>query len=89
VTLASGIDGDDEALPIGADARVLGATLTAGETAEYRLGENRQAYLVVARGTVEVNGMRLFERDGAAIEREHALRVVAVNDAEMLLVDAR
>jgi quercetin 2,3-dioxygenase len=89
VTLASGIDGDDEALPIGADARVLGATLTSGEAAEYRLGENRRAYLVVARGTVEVNGMRLFERDGAAIEGEQALRVVAIDDAEVLLVDAR
>jgi len=29
--------GDGDALPICADARVLGATLNAGETAEYRL----------------------------------------------------
>ena len=89
VSLASGRDQDDGALPIGADARVLGATLKAGETAEYRLDESRRAYLVVARGTVEVNGVQLRERDGAAIEREHALRVVSMDDAEVVLVDVR
>ena len=59
---------DGDALPIRADARVLGATLKAGETAEYLLGGGRRAYLVSARGAVEVNGVRLAERDGAAIE---------------------
>jgi redox-sensitive bicupin YhaK (pirin superfamily) len=36
VVLASGRDGDGDALPIRADARVLGATLQAGETANTR-----------------------------------------------------
>ena len=35
VTIASGIEGDNDALPIRADARVLAATLKAGESAEY------------------------------------------------------
>jgi quercetin 2,3-dioxygenase len=43
VTLASGTASDDDALPIRADARVVGATLTAGQTAEYRLGAARKA----------------------------------------------
>ena len=89
VALASGSDEDDGALPIGADARVLGATLKAGEAAEYRLPGTRHAYLVVARGTVEINGVRLFERDGAAIKDESSLRVVAIEDAEVVLVDGR
>src|SRR6187551_2742624 len=38
VTLASGIDSDKDALPIRADARVLGATVKKGETIEYELG---------------------------------------------------
>ena len=38
VTLASGIDGDGDALPIRADARVIGATLKAGETATHAIG---------------------------------------------------
>ena len=87
VTLASGIDGEADALPIRADARVLGATLKAGETAEYRLAEGRHAYLVSALGSVEVNGVRLAESDGAAIENERLLRVAAIDDAEIVLVD--
>ncbi len=39
VTLASGFANDDDALPIRADARVVGATLKAGETAEYHAGK--------------------------------------------------
>jgi redox-sensitive bicupin YhaK (pirin superfamily) len=87
VTLASGVDGDAEALPIRADARVLGATLKAGETAEYRLAEGRRAYLVSARGVVEANGVSLAARDGAAIQDERAVSVTAIEDAEIVLVD--
>src|SRR6266446_9263952 len=57
VALASGDAGDGEALPIRTDARVLGATLKAGQTAEYTLGEERHGYLVPAKGSVEVNGV--------------------------------
>jgi redox-sensitive bicupin YhaK (pirin superfamily) len=88
VTLASGIEGDNDALPIRTDARVLGATLKAGETAEYDLGENRYGYLVPSTGSVEVNGVRLDARDGAAIRDEPKLRVTALEDAELVLVDA-
>ena len=49
VTLATGFAEDDDALPIGADARVLGATLKAGDVAEYALGAKRHAYLVPAK----------------------------------------
>jgi quercetin 2,3-dioxygenase len=88
VTLASGVDGDDDALPIRADARVLGATLKAGETTDYTLGEGRRAYLVPAAGAIEVNGVRLDARDGAAIADEPILKVKALDDAEIVLVDA-
>lgn len=87
VTLASGFDDDPDALPIRANARVLGATLKGGEIAEYRLGANRRAYLVPAKGAVEVNGVRLEPRDGAAIEDERVLTVTALDDAEIVLVD--
>jgi redox-sensitive bicupin YhaK (pirin superfamily) len=87
VTLASGIDGDHEALPIRTDARVLGATLRAGESAEYTLAPGRRAYLVADLGAVEVNGVRLGPRDGAAIAEEPTLRVTAIEDAEIILAD--
>jgi redox-sensitive bicupin YhaK (pirin superfamily) len=88
VTLASGFAEDADALPIRTDARVAGATLKAGETADYPLGEGRHAYLVPAVGAIEVNGVRLDARDGAAVRDEPVLHVKALDDAEVVLVDA-
>jgi redox-sensitive bicupin YhaK (pirin superfamily) len=88
VTLASGLPGDEDALPIRTAGRVAGATLRAGETTEYVLGAGRHAYLVPAVGAIEVNGVRLDARDGAAIRDEAVLTIRALEDAEVVLVDA-
>jgi hypothetical protein len=88
VALASGLEGDADALPIRANARVLGATLSAGQTAEYTLDPTRHAYLVPARGRVEVNDVTLDARDGAAITGETKLSIKALEEAELVLVDA-
>jgi redox-sensitive bicupin YhaK (pirin superfamily) len=88
VTLASGMADDSDALPIRTDGRVAGATLRAGETAEYTLGAGRHAYLVPASGSVEVNGVRASAGDGVAVRDEPVLRVTALEDAELVLVDA-
>ena len=37
---------------------------------------------------IEVNGTRLEARDGAAVADETVLRVTAIEDAEIVLVDA-
>jgi redox-sensitive bicupin YhaK (pirin superfamily) len=88
VTLASGFADDADALPIRTDARVLGASLKAGETATYDLAANRHAYLVPARGRLEVNGVVLEARDGAAISNEAGVSITALTDSELVLVDA-
>lgn len=88
VVLASGFEGDGDVLPIRTDARIVAATLKAGETAEYPLGAARRGYLVPAIGDIEVNGVIINARDGAAISGEDTLVVRAVNDAEIVLVDA-
>jgi len=85
--LASG-DAADEALTINADARVLGATLKDGESLTYDLAEGRRAYLVPAVGEVEVNGVALNARDGAAIRDEATVTVTAKADAELVMVDS-
>jgi quercetin 2,3-dioxygenase len=87
-TLASGLDGDTDALPIRTDARVAGATLKAGQTAEYQLGPGRHAYLVPAAGRVAVNGVQAGTGDGVAVRDESLLRITALEDAEVVLVDA-
>ena len=86
--LASGRPEDADALKIRTNARVLGATIPAGETVEYDLGEGHYAYLVPATGAIELNGVRLDARDGAAIRDEKVLTFKALEDAEVVLVDA-
>ena len=88
VTLASGRKGDNDALPIRADARVLATTLKAGESAEYEPESSRNLYLVPAAGAVEINGVRVNARDGAAIRDEARLTITALEDSELVLVDA-
>ena len=92
VTLASGQDNDDAddsgPLPLRTDARVLGATIKAGETVEYLLGAGRKGYLVPAIGAVEIEGQRVNARDGVAISQTEVLRVTALEDSEVVLVDA-
>ena len=88
VTLASGDDSDEDALPIRADARVLGASLKAGESTTYHFRDaTRHGYLVPNTGKVEVNGVLLEARDGAAIAGEGSITVRALEDAELVLVD--
>jgi redox-sensitive bicupin YhaK (pirin superfamily) len=88
VTLASGLPGDEEALPIRAKARVLGATIAAGQTIRLALDPARHAYLVPATGVVELGGVRVNARDGAAITDQATLEILALEDAEVVLVDA-
>jgi redox-sensitive bicupin YhaK (pirin superfamily) len=87
VTLASGKAGDEQSLRIRANARLVAANLKAGETAEYRLDSGRKAYLVPATGAIEVNGQRAMARDGVAVQHEEVLRVTAIEDSEIVLVD--
>jgi redox-sensitive bicupin YhaK (pirin superfamily) len=87
VTLASGFAEDVDALPIRADARVLGAVLKAGESVDYVLGTRRHGYLVPAFGVVDVNGTRIDARDGAAIKDADVIKITAIDNSEVVLVD--
>lgn len=88
VTLASGMAGDDDALPIRANARVLGATVKAGETVTYATAADRHAYLVSAKGRIRVGDVEAQPRDGVAVTGLDTITVTAVEDAELVLVDA-
>jgi hypothetical protein len=88
VTLASGRPDDEGALAIRADARVLGATVKAGETLTYEMDPGRHVYLVPSTGAVEVNGVHIRPRDGAAATAESQLRIKALEDSELVLVDS-
>ncbi len=88
VTLASGFEGDGDALPIRANARVLAATVKAGESVTHTVGEGRHAYLVPATGAIEIDGKRFAARDGAALSGGQTVVITAIQDAEIVLVDS-
>ena len=88
MTLASGFKSDADALPIRAEARVLATTLKAGESIDYGLDADRNGYLVPATGAIEINGVRANARDGVAINNEKTLKITALEDSELVLVDA-
>ena len=88
VTLASGFENDGDALPIRANARVLAATVKAGESVTHSVGEGRHAYLVPATGEIEIDGERFAARDGAALSGGQTVTITAIQDSEIVLVDS-
>ena len=89
VTLASGLPGDDDALPIRADARVMAVTLQAGEIVSHSLATSGQAYLVAAAGSLRVNGDVVDSGDGVALADVSQLLIEATTDAEVVMVEVQ
>jgi len=93
VPLASGVANDDDAregaLAIRADARVLGATIKAGESVTYTpRSAGRHLYLVPATGKVRIGDVEAVARDGVAITSLAEVTITALEDSEVVLVDA-
>lgn len=87
--LASGDPEGDKSLPIRSDAKILAATVPAGETVVYEAAPWRHQYLVATGGKIRVNGQEANSRDGIAITGEEAITVEALEDVELVMVDAR
>ena len=89
VTLASGSANDNDALPIRSNAKVLGATIKAGESVTYNVTDaSRHLYLVPAQGKIRVENVEAKARDGVAITGTDTVTVTALEDSEVVLVDA-
>jgi quercetin 2,3-dioxygenase len=88
IVLASGDPNNTEALPIRADARVMGATLLGGTSLTHTPVGFRHTYLAPAEGVIFVNGQRVAFGDGIAAVGEPELTITAEKDAEFILVDA-
>jgi quercetin 2,3-dioxygenase len=89
VMLASGDPETAGGLMIRADARVMGATLKAGQSVTYSPKAGRHQYLATTKGVVAVNGERVSARDGAAITDVDKITLTALEDAELVLTDTR
>jgi quercetin 2,3-dioxygenase len=84
--LASG-RGDDGALAIRADARVLGATLEQGQQLTYDAMPGRHVYLALASGKLDINGQIVSARDGVAIAEVKVTLKAIEGPAEIVLTD--
>ncbi|MBI5642251.1 MAG: pirin family protein [Deltaproteobacteria bacterium] len=77
-----------EALPIQTDARVFASYLERGQSVDYRLEQNRGAYLYVLEGgPVKVNGKDVDAFGAAMIRDEAGISIKADENSELLLVD--
>ena len=80
-------DGRDGSIPAHQDALLYGTLLGAGESLDYRFAADRQGYLHVARGQARVGNVTLRAGDGLRIQKQDALQLAGVDDAEILLFD--
>ena len=83
--------GKDGALNIHQNALLYSAILDDGDRVEHKLDTGRGAWLQVARGSVDLNGVTLEQGDGAAIENETTLTISGSDTelSEILLFDLK
>ena len=82
-------DGADGSLSVYQDARVYAGLFDGEERQMLQLPRDRYAYVHVASGSVEVNGERLNEGDGARLRNPGEIHVSGGRAAEVLLFDLR
>jgi len=80
-------DAKDGSVKINQDAKLYVSLLKPGEEVAHELSQGRHGWLQVARGSVELNGNKLGQGDGAAISDEKELKIKGTEDAEVLLFD--
>jgi quercetin 2,3-dioxygenase len=79
--------GDGGALSMNADATIEAGLFDGEEQASKALDPKRLTYVHVARGEIDVNGMRLAAGDAAALDGEAALQLARGREAEVLVFD--
>ena len=80
-------DGRDGSVTIRQDADIYGSLLDPNQKVNHRLATGRSAWLQLIRGAITLNGNALSAGDGAGIQSEPNLEIVATKDAELLLFD--
>jgi quercetin 2,3-dioxygenase len=80
-------DGSNGSVTINQDAKVYASILDEGEVVEHMLAPGRHAWIQVARGSVEVNGNKLDQGDGAAVSEETRVTIAGARNSEVLLFD--
>ena len=80
------VSGDGRApLQIHQDATIHAGRINAGSRLEHSI--KHQAYLLVSKGTVELDGHTLMQGDGAEIRDVASIKLAAETDADVLIID--
>ncbi len=79
--------GRDGSMAIHQDANLAFARLDAGQQVAYPLAAGRHAWVHVAEGEVELNGIKLQGGDAVGVTDESVLTVSALKPAQILLFD--
>ena len=79
--------GGGGAVEIGADARIYAAELAGGQSASFEVAPSRGAWVQLARGTVQANGVLLEAGDAVHTLSTGTLEIIAAERAELLLFD--
>ena len=85
--LVASQSGRDGSIAINQDAELLLAKLESGDTVEHLLPAQRQAWIHVAEGAVELNGQKLNAGDAVAVSEEAKLKLTAIGKSQVLLFD--
>jgi len=80
-------DAREGSLLVHQDVSLYASVLQQGKTLSYTLGEDRSAYLQLARGRLDLNGEMLLAGDAAKLEQVGQVSLLAEEDAEFLLFD--
>jgi len=82
-------DGREESLRIQQDASVYAGLFDGDESATLTLDDNRHAYVHVARGSIELDGVKLEAGDGVRLRNPRTLELGKGQNAEVLVFDLR
>ena len=78
---------DESVVTLNTDASIYRTELDKGKNVGFKVGYKRKPFLYVINGTIEINGKKLNKTDQARISEETSLHIIAIEHAELLLID--
>jgi quercetin 2,3-dioxygenase len=87
LNLVASRDGRNGSITINQDADVYLVKFQNGENVTHSMKPNRGAWVQIAEGEVTLNGQRLAQGDGAALNQEEALSLSAQKPSQVLVFD--
>lgn len=89
LALVAGPDGSGAPLAIRQDATLLATDLDRGSVVEHALAKGRGAWIQVTSGRIRIGDLELSAGDGAAVEGEATVSLLAIEPAQALVFDLR